>query len=180
MSWAVMVIRTAREGQLDLSLVRQIAARIDKSMAITEFSTLNGMVASSLARDRALALLSAATGGLAAFLCGLGLFGLMDYWVTARAREIGVRLALGASPRSIQWLMVREALVVTLIGAAIGLPVYLTASRMLGAILFAVSPIDPAALASGPAVLALVTVAASWIPTRQAMRLDPAETLRRV
>ena len=180
MSWAVMVVRTAREGQLDLSLVRRIAARIDKSLAITEFSTLNGMVASSLARDRALALLSAATGGLAAFLCGLGLFGLMDYWVTARAREIGVRLALGASPRSIQWLMVREALVVTLIGAAIGLPVYLTASRMLGAILFGVSPIDPAALASGPAVLALVAVAASWIPTHQAMRLDPAATLRRV
>lgn len=76
--------------------------------------------------------------------------------------------------------MVREALVVTLIGAAIGLPVYLAASRMLGSILFGVSPIDPAALASGPAVLALVTVAASWIPARQAMRLDPAETLRRV
>jgi predicted permease len=179
-SWAVVVVRTAREGQLDLSSVRQIAARIDKSVAITEFSTLNDMVASSLARDRALALLSAGTGLLAAFLCGLGLFGLMNYSVIARTPEIGIRLALGASARSIQCLVVREALVVTLGGAAIGLAVYVAASRMFGAILFGVSPIDPAALASGPGVLALVTVAASWMPARQAMRLDPAETLRRV
>jgi predicted permease len=177
--WAMVVVRTPRDGALDLASVRQATARLNAGMPVTDFSTLNGKVAASLARDRMLAFLSSAIGGLGAFLCGLGLFGLMNYRVATRAREMGIRLALGAGTRSIQWLVIREALLVTLIGAPVGLAAYLASSRVVASILFELSPTDAGTLAAGVSVLALVTLAAAWVPARRAMRLDPAVTLRR-
>jgi predicted permease len=178
-SWTLVVARTPRDGMLDLSAVRRVAARLDPSMPVAGFSTLNGMVAVTLARDRMLALLSSAIGGLGAFLCGLGLYGLMNYRVATRAREIGIRLALGAGRRSIQWLVVREALVVTLVGAPFGLAAYLASSRVVASMLFELSPTDAATLAGGACALTLVTMAAAFVPARRALRVDPAVTLRR-
>ena len=177
--WALVVVRTPRDGMLDVSSVREVAARIDPAMPVTSFSTMTGMVAASLARDRMLALLSLAIGGLGALLCGLGLLGLMNYQVATRAREIGVRLALGAGARAIQWLVVRDALVVTLVGAPIGLAAYFASSHVLQSIVFGVSSTDVWTPTSGAVVLALVTVAAAWIPAHRAMTLDPAVALRR-
>jgi ABC-type antimicrobial peptide transport system permease subunit len=148
-------------------------------MPITRVSTLDDLISDTLARDRMLALLSSAIGVVAAFLCGLGLFGIMNYRVANRAREIGIRVALGAAARSVQWLILREAIVVVAIGIPIGLAAYLACSRVLSALLFQLSPTDTTTLTSGVVLLALVTLAAAFVPARRATRLDPAVTLRR-
>lgn len=126
-----------------------------------------------------LALLSSAIGGLAAFLCGMGLVGIMNYRVANRAREIGICVALGAAARSVQWLIVREALIVMAIGIPIGLAAYVASSRVIGSLLFQLSPTDVRTLAIGVGLLALVTLAAAFVPARRATRLDPALTFRR-
>jgi len=179
LAWASVVVRTRDDRALDVATIRRVVARVDPSMAVTRVSTLDALISDTLARDRMLALLSSAIGGLAAFLCGLGLFGIMNYRVANRAREIGIRVALGAAARSVQWLIVREAIVVMAIGIPIGLAAYVASSKVLGSLLFQLSPTDATTLASGVCLLAIVTVAAAFVPARRATRLDPAVTLRR-
>ena len=179
LAWASVVVRTRDDRPLDLQTIKAVVARVDPSMPLTRVSTLGGLISDALARDRMLALLSSAIGGLAAFLCGLGLFGIMNYRVASRAREIGIRVALGAAAPSVQWLIVREALVVVAIGIPIGLAGFVASSKVIGSLLYQLSPTDAPTLASGVALLAIVTVAAAFVPTRRATQLDPAITLRR-
>jgi predicted permease len=179
LAWASVVVRTRDDRTLDVATIQRVAARVDPSMPITRVATLDALIADTLARDRMLALLSSAIGGLAAFLCGLGLYGIMNYRVANRAREIGIRVALGAAARSVQWLIVREAIVVMAIGIPIGLAAYVASSRVLGSLLFQLSPTDRTTLAGGVCLLAIVTVAAAFVPARRAARVDPAVTLRR-
>ncbi|MGE5360833.1 MAG: ADOP family duplicated permease [Bacteroidales bacterium] len=179
LAWASIIVRTRDDRTLDVPTIRRVAAQIDPSMPITQVSTLDGLISDAMARDRMLALLSSAIGGLAAFLCGLGLFAVMNYRVANRAREIGIRVALGAAARSVQWLIVREAFVVMAIGIPIGLAAYVASCKALGSLLFQLSPTDATTLASGVCLLALVALAAAFVPARRAARLDPAVTLRR-
>ena len=136
-------------------------------------------IADTLSRDRILALLSSAFAGLAALLCGLGLFGMMNFHVATRQREIGIRMALGADRRSIQWNVVREAVFVILAGAPPGLAAYFASSRVIGSFLFDLSPTDVPTVAAAACLLVLVALAASFIPARCATHLDPAVVLRR-
>jgi predicted permease len=176
---AWVVVRTSEGRTLDVLTIQRVVARVDPSMPVLRVSTLDALIADTLARDRMLALLSSAIGGLAAFLCGLGLFGIMNYRVANRAREIGIRVALGATAQSIQWLIAREAIVVMALGMPIGLAAYVASSKAMGSLLFELSPTDEATLAAGVGLLALVTLAAAFVPARRAARLDPAVTLRR-
>ena len=176
---ASVVVRTRDDRALDVPTLKSVVARVDPSMPITRVSTLEGLISDSLARDRMLALLSSAIGGLAVFLCGLGLLGIMNYRVASRAREIGIRVALGAAGRSVQWLIVREAVVVVGIGIPVGLAGFVASSKIIGSLLYQLSPTDATTLASGVCLLAVVTVAAAFVPARRATQLDPAITLRR-
>jgi predicted lysophospholipase L1 biosynthesis ABC-type transport system permease subunit len=116
---------------------------------------------------------------LAALLCGLGLFGMMNFHVVTRQRELGVRLVLGAERRSIQWSVVREAVFVILAGTPVGLAAYFASHRVVGSFLFDLSPTDAPTIAAAASLLVLVAVAASVIPARRATQLDPAVILRR-
>ena len=178
-AWASVVVRTRDDRALDVPTITGVVARVDPSMPITRVSTLDDLISDTLARDRMLALLSSAIGGLAVCLCGLGLFGIMNYRVASRAREIGIRVALGAAARSVQWLIVREAIVVVAIGIPIGLAGFVASSKVIGSLLYQLSPTDATTLASGVCLLAIVTVAAAFVPARRATQLDPAITLRR-
>jgi predicted permease len=177
--WASIIVRTRDDRTLDVPTIKGVVARVDPSMPMTRVSTLDDRISDTLARDRMLALLSSAIGGLAAFLCGLGLFGIMNYRVANRAREIGIRVALGAAARSVQWLIVREAIVVVAIGIPIGLAGFVASGKLIGSLLYQLSPTDATTLASGVCLLAIVTVAAAFVPARRATQLDPAITLRR-
>ncbi|MEW5981522.1 MAG: FtsX-like permease family protein [Acidobacteriota bacterium] len=174
-----VVVRTRSGQPLNVRTVQALVTRIDSTVPVTEPATMEQRLADTLSRDRILAVLSAAFAGLAVLLCGLGLFGLMNFHVATRQREMGIRMALGAARRSIQWNVVREAMVVVVAGAPIGLAAYLASSRVLGSFLFDLSPTDVPTVAAAAFMMVLVAVAASVIPARRATRLDPAVVLRR-
>ena len=178
-SWMTVVVRTKSGRPLDMPTVRALVNRIDSTVPVTDLATMEQRIADMLSRDRILAGLSSAFAGLAALLCGLGLFGMMNFHVATRQREMGIRLALGADRRSIQWNVVREAVFVILAGAPVGLAAYIASSRVIGTFLFDLSPTDVPTVAASACMLALVALAASVIPARRATRLDPAIVLRR-
>jgi predicted permease len=174
-----VVVRTRSGRPFDLPTVRALVNRIDSTVAVTDLATMEQRIADTLSRDRILALLSSAFAGLAALLCGLGLFGMMNFHVATRQREMGIRMALGAERRSIQWNVVREAVFVIVAGAPVGLAAYIASSRVIGSFLFDLSPTDVPTVAAAACMLALVALAASFIPARRATHLDPAVILRR-
>ena len=126
---------------------------------------------------RALAVAEAVTWTL--LLIGMvGIYGVVAYVVAQRRREIGIRMALGAAAGEVQHLFVRHGLVITGIGLVTGALAAAALSRFLGALLFNVSPLDPLTYGGGVVALGLVALLATWLPARQATRVDPAITLR--
>jgi ABC-type antimicrobial peptide transport system permease subunit len=108
----------------------------------------------------------------------IGIYGVISYAVAQRTREIGIRLALGAPKRELRWMFVRSALVLTIIGVAIGLGAAAGLTQLMKSLLFGVSPVDPVTYVSIPLVLAACAVLASYLPARRAASVDPAEALR--
>jgi putative ABC transport system permease protein len=115
---------------------------------------------------------------MALVLAATGIFGVISYSVSRRTNEIGIRVALGASRSTILRMILRETLVLTFVGMAVGIPCALAASRLLGHMLFGVSANDPATLAGVALVLAVVASLAGYVPARRAMRVDPMVALR--
>jgi predicted permease len=143
-----------------------------------QFQVLREQVLNSLVRDRLMATLSGLFGLLALALACVGLYGLVSYGVASRTHEIGIRLALGAQPRDVRLMILRESLLLAVAGVAVGLPATLAAARLTSAFLFGLSPSDPVSLAL--AVLALLTaaLAAGYVPARRATKVDPMTALR--
>jgi ABC-type antimicrobial peptide transport system permease subunit len=143
------------------------------------FRRLESDVESSFAQERLVALVAAFFGAVAALLAALGLYGVTAYAVTRRRTEIGVRLALGASPRDAVVMMLRRVAILVALGAAAGIGASFWLSRFVAPLLFGLTPHDPVTLTA--AVLGLIGVAtvAAWIPASRAARLDPAAVLRR-
>jgi predicted permease len=117
-------------------------------------------------------------GGLALFLAVVGAYGVKAFLVTRRTREIGVRMALGATPRDVMRQMLRESLGLTIAGLALGLLLAAAIARLLSSLLYGVSPIDPLVLTASAAVLAAALLLAAYLPTRRATRIDPTTALR--
>jgi ABC-type antimicrobial peptide transport system permease subunit len=117
-------------------------------------------------------------GGLALILAVVGVYGVKSYVVSRRTREIGIRMALGARPMSVLWLVLREGVWLTAIGLAIGLPLAALVGSALGGMLYQVSPLDPIVFALAPTVLALAATAACYLPARRATRIMPLTALR--
>jgi len=151
------------------SLGRQYVASVD-SLAKT--------VNDSILPERIIAMLSAFFGALALLIATIGLFGLMAYNVTRRTRELGIRFALGAQRSSVLRMILRETLMLTLIGIAIGLPCALAATRLITHMLFGVTPYDPVTLTAVALALLAAGALAGYIPARRAMRVDPMVALR--
>jgi putative ABC transport system permease protein len=117
-------------------------------------------------------------GAIALTHAAVGLYGVMAYSVTQRSHELGIRIAVGASPRDILRLVVGQGIRMTLLGAAIGLVVSLAVTRALSSLLFGVSVTDPLTFVAVPVVLAFVAILACYLPARRAMRVDPIIALR--
>ena len=174
-----VVVRTRSGRPLDAATVRAVVNRIDTTTPVSDVNTMERLIDGMLSRDRILAQLSSAFAGLAALLCGLGLFGMMNFHAATRQRELGIRLALGAERRSIQWIVVREAAFVILAGAPVGLAAYFASSHVVGSFLFELSPTDAPTVAAAACMLVVVALAAAFVPARRATLLDPAVILRR-
>jgi len=136
------------------------------------------LLAASLAERRFSMLLMALFAGVALVLASVGIYGVVSYAVTQRAREFGVRMALGAGRRDILRLVLGQGMVLTLLGLGLGLAGSLAATRFLASLLFGVTPTDPFTFVGVSALLAGVTLAACYLPARRATRVDPMIALR--
>jgi ABC-type antimicrobial peptide transport system permease subunit len=125
-----------------------------------------------------MAMLSGFLGALALLIACIGLYGLTSYTVTRRTNEIGIRMALGAQRGHVLWLIMRQTLLLVLIGTAIGVPAALAAGRLIASMLYGLTPTDPVTLIVATGVLAIVAAFAGYIPARRATKIDPMEALR--
>jgi ABC-type antimicrobial peptide transport system permease subunit len=137
-----------------------------------------GLVDDSLQTDRFIARLAGAFGLLAMLLASIGLYGIMAYTVARRTRDIGIRMALGAQPGGVLWLVLRETLLLVLIGVAVGLPLAFGGTRLIKSMLFGMGIVDPVAMIVPAITLAAVAALAGFLPARRAMRVDPMVALR--
>jgi predicted permease len=152
-----------------------LAANPDLSLT---FRTLSDQVASSLAQERLVAMLSGFFAALALLLAGLGLYGVTSYAVTRRRTEIGIRMALGAAPGGVIRLVMARVSLLVGIGVVVGAGVSLWASKFVASLLYGLQPRDPATLIGAALVLSAVGALAGWLPAWRASRTDPAEVLR--
>lgn len=173
-----LVVRTEGDAeQLATSIRRHIAA-VDPAIVTSEVRTLSSIVSTAAAGPRFRTVVLAAMAGLAVLIAGVGLYGVVAFSVTQRTREIGVRVAIGASRRDVLALIMREGFLLGAAGAAIGLGLALLTVRLLVGLLYGVDPVDPLSfIVSGVGLLAL-TLLASYLPARRAAGIDPVLALR--
>jgi putative ABC transport system permease protein len=161
-----------------VSLLKGQLAGIDPDLAFGDINPLEAEVRSSLAEARFRALLIGLFAVLALTLAAIGLYGLISYTVTQRTREIGIRVALGAAPRQVLLPTLADGVVLALAGIGCGLLASLVAGRALSSFVFGVGTADPLTLGAVSALLLCVAVAASYVPSRRALKVDPVVALR--
>ena len=163
---------------MNFGSVRQIVRQLDANVPIYNPRTLEHQIDQSLLNDRLIATLSTAFGVLATILAVIGLYGVMAYSVARRTREIGVRMALGALPGDVIWLVMREVVVLVGSGIVLGLIASWGLGRVVGSQLYGVSGSDPMTIAGACLVLAAVAALAGYVPARRATRVNPVLALR--
>jgi predicted permease len=171
-------VRTAGDPRGFAAAAMRTAQEMDRSLTLYDVKSQVEQIDQSLFQERLFAELTSFFGALAALLASVGLYGVMAFGVSRRTREIGVRMALGASRGEIVGMVVRETFVLVAIGLAIGVAAALGASRLIVSFLYGVRPSDPYTCAAVCAVLACVALAACVVPARRAMRVDPMVALR--
>jgi ABC-type antimicrobial peptide transport system permease subunit len=164
-------------GQI-VPAVRRAIAEVNPNVLVSSVSTLNEQVEESTANQRLIARLSAFFGLLAAFLVCIGIYGLLSYAVARRTSEIGVRMALGARRSSVLWLILREILVLVVVGVMIGAPIALAGNRLVVKLLYGLSPADPLSLAAAIGLLSVIALFAGYLPARRASLVEPTVALR--
>jgi putative ABC transport system permease protein len=173
-----VVIHTTTQP-LSLAAAAQHAVwAVDKEQAVSFVMSMQQLASESLAPQRASMILIVIFAGLALMLATVGIYGVISYSAQQRTREIGIRIALGAGPRAVLRLVMREGLALTGAGLAIGLTGAFALTRFLSSVLFGVHPGDPATFAMVAVILAAVTLLATYVPARHAMRVDPMVALR--
>ena len=177
--WGGAVVVKSTLGSADVAAaIRRDVLAIDKDLPVTDVEDLSALVDASTAQPKFRTTLLGLFAAIALILAVTGIFGVISYSVSCRTREIGIRVALGASRSAILQMILRETLTLTLVGLAVGVPCALAASRLVGHMLFNVSPNDPVTVAAVGLLLAAVACIAGYIPARRAMRVDPMVALR--
>ncbi len=175
---AVFLVRTQNENAALPSSIRRIVGELDGALPVTRMEKMQVQIQNSVYQDRAVAVLTSASGFLALLLAGLGLYGVVAYAVSRRTAEIGIRMALGAGRGSIVSLVMREVMWMVSAGAVIGVVAGLGLSRAIASQLFGVQATDVAIFTSAVGVLFVVALAAGAAPTLRATRVDPIQALR--
>jgi putative ABC transport system permease protein len=176
--WMGVVIRTTGSpAAITATAVGQIR-RLDPDLPVSEVATMDEVVRDSVAERRFAMLLLGAFGALALVLAAIGVHGVLAFSVTQRVPEIGVRLALGAAPGQLVRHLLRESVVMTMVGIAAGLGLALALSSLLGKLLYGVAATDPLTFVAVAMVLASVATLAAYLPVRRASRMDPLVALR--
>jgi len=173
-----LAIRTAASPLSVTSAIREQVFAIDKDIPLYNIATMEELVSTSLAQPRLNLSLLAAFASLALLLAAVGVYGVMAYAVTQRTQEFGIRMAMGATSADVLRHVLSEGGRLTVLGLALGLAAALGLTQLMSSLLFEVQPSDPLTLGIAAAVLAVVALAACYIPARRATRVDPLRALR--
>jgi predicted permease len=171
-------VRTTDASAVAFAAIRSQVRKLDASMPVYSMKTLEGQLDETLMTDRLIALLAAGFGLLATVLASIGLYGVMAFVVARRRKELGIRLALGAEPGGVIWLVMKEVLLLLAIGLAIGIPAALGLGRFVASQLYGIEARDPFTATATLILLTLVSAAAGLIPAHRASRIDPILALR--
>jgi putative ABC transport system permease protein len=171
-------VRTDVPPEAVASTIRRVIKEIDPTQPVVRVATMDQLIASSTSQRRLALVLFSAFAGTALLLAIAGIYGVLAGRVAERTREIGLRSALGATPRDIMSMVVRQGLQLGVVGLVLGLAGAWMLTRFLQSMLFGVLPHDPVTLVGVAVVLGGVTLVACVIPARRALRVEPTEALR--
>jgi putative ABC transport system permease protein len=173
-----LVVHTASDPVTVSAAIRDVVHKVDPNLPITHVTTMDGLLSDSVSPRRFSAVLVGIFAALAVLLAAIGIYGVMSYTVSQRTQEIGLRLALGAQLTNVRGMILRQSLKLTLIGVGLGLLGAFVLARFLGSLLFGIGTYDPITFLGVALLLICVALAASYIPARRAMRVDPIVALR--
>jgi predicted permease len=173
-----LYVRTAGRPEQIISAVRSTLARLDPRLPFSEIVTMRQQVSESLWQERLLAVLAAIFSAVSILMAATGLYGLLAYDANQRAREFGIRIAVGAQRSSVASLLLRDLLRIVLPGAAAGLVVCILLSRLVASALYGVRPTDATSFSAALLAVAAIAAVASGLPMWRAVRTDPAVILR--
>jgi predicted permease len=174
-----LVVKAQGDPRGLIGPVREVVLALDPEQPVYGVKTMEGALSESVGQERFTVQLLGLFAALALVLAVVGVYGLMAYSVSLRVREIGIRVALGASRGSVMWTSLRGGVRLAVFGLGIGLAGALTVTRLMRSLLYGVSPTDPLVLVGALGVLAVAVLAAAWLPARKAAGTEPARVLRR-
>jgi predicted permease len=175
---AAFYLRTQTGSSATYGVVRNEVRQIDSAIPVYDLKTVEGQLDETLLTDRLIAMLSAGFGLVATLLASVGLYGVMAFVVAQRKKELGIRLALGAQPGFVVWMVMREVLMLLAIGLAVGIPAAMGLGQYVASQLYGIQARDPFIASSTVVLLTIVSAAAGLIPAQRASRIDPMRALR--
>ena len=173
-----VVLHTTRDPQAVVADARAAIKQLDPDLAVAQVKTLDDVLAESVAQPRFYMVLLTAFALVAIVLSAIGIYGVVAYLVGQRSRELGIRIALGATPARVVRLVIREGVTMVAVGLGIGLASALALTRLMGALLFSVKPTDPVTYIAVTLLLGAVALVASSVPASRAAHVDPAIAMR--
>ena len=173
-----LVVRTAGEQGAITRAVQRTVRELDPSLPVFDVRPMTAVFDASMAQLSFTILVLGAAAAVTLVLGAIGLYGVMAYVIALRTRELGLRIALGATPGAVVAMLTRQGVALTGLGIAAGLVLFALVARFLRTLLYGVAPTDPLTLVAAPLLLVAVAALASWIPARRTSRLDPADVLR--
>jgi putative ABC transport system permease protein len=177
-SFMTLVIGTDGEPTAIAPAVQRAIRELDPNQPVSDVRTMNQVMSEWVSRSRFNTLLLGLFAALATLLSAVGIFGVMNYSVALRTREIGLRLAVGAQPRQVLLLILRQGLLLTVVGVVFGLAAAFALTRLLSGLLFGVTAVDATTFTTISVLLVIVSLLACYLPARRAMRIDPLRALR--
>ena len=176
--WMSLIARTRGEPSAQAAPLRDVVRSLDSDQAVYDVKTMSAMMDERTAPRRFVLALIGAFAAIALLLASVGLYGVIAYTIAQREREFGIRLALGATPRSLLHLVMSEGITLAAIGVPLGLLLTFAGARFLRALLYGVSPLDLGSVAIATALLGGTVLLATWIPARRAARANPLQSMR--
>jgi predicted permease len=175
---SALLMRTTGDAAAIVSGLRRAIQEVEPTLPVDRVMTVGAAAAGTFRQERLVARLTTMLGLVALLLACLGVYGLMSYAVKERTAELAIRFALGAPRPRVLWMVFRESLGLMIAGIAVGVPIILASSRLVGSLLFDVSVTDPVIIGGAIAILLLVGTTAAYVPSWRASRVDPLEALR--
>jgi ABC-type antimicrobial peptide transport system permease subunit len=174
-----LLVKTRTDPSSAIRVIEEELQALDPALPLFQVQTIEARVDDALRQERLVATLATALGVSAMLIAAVGIYGLISFSVSQRTREIGIRIAVGAAPRRIVWMVFGRVLVLVALGMAAGVPGALISLRVAGTLLYGVTPWHPAILAGTFTAVTLVALSAGFVPGIRAARMDPWNALRR-